>query len=144
MKIQTIDGKGNRATAVRVIFAVVCFAVLFLFSQFAAAQGTFYVEEKKDNKIYVFNNMQSYKMWKEGGEMGVSITRIGAGPNGETMVFDSNDAIHLYNFKHDLPAEVLIVPEEKKPVMKVTWKDGKTTIDTDIAQLNISNRIQVR
>jgi len=144
MKIQTIDGKGNGAMAVRVIIAVVCFAVLFLFSQNAAAQGTFYVEEKKDNKIYVFNNMQSYKMWKEGGEMGVSITRIGAGPNGETMVFDSNDAIHLYNFKHDLPAEVIIVPEEKKPVMKVTWKDGKTTIDTDIAQLNISNRIQVR
>ncbi|MCI0603869.1 OprO/OprP family phosphate-selective porin [bacterium] len=144
MKIQTIDGKGNGTTVVRVIFAVVCFAVLFLFSQSAIAQGTFYVEEKKENKIYVFNNMQAYKMWKEGGEMGVSITRIGAGPNGETMVFDSNEAIHLYNFKHDLPAEVLIVPEEKKPVLKVTWKDGKTTIDTDLAQLNISNRIQVR
>lgn len=144
MKIQTIVGKGNGTIAIHMIFAVVCFAALFLFSQFAAAQGTFYVEEKKDNKIYVFNNMQSYQMWKEGGEMGIAITRIGAGPNGETMVFDSNEAIHLYNFKHDLPAEVLIVPEEKKPIMKVSWKDGKTTIDTDIAQVNISNRIQVR
>ena len=74
----------------------------------------------------------------------VRITRIGAGPNGETMYFDSDNAIHLYNFKHDLTPEVIIKAEEKKPKMSVTWKDGKTTIETDIALLNISNRIQVR
>jgi len=48
MKIQTIDGKGNGVMAVRVIIAVVCFAVLFLFSDFSAAQGAFYVEEIKE------------------------------------------------------------------------------------------------
>ena len=133
---------GSTRTAVLIAFVFMTLVVLFPI--IASAQGSFYVEEKKEDRIYVFNNMKSYQMWKEGGELGVSITRVGAGPNGETLVFDSNEAIHLYNFKHDLPAEVIIVPEEKKPIMKVTWKDGKTTIDTDLAQVNISNRIQVR
>src|SRR5688572_9115240 len=106
---------GSSFPAALTVFAL--FAVAVLFPIVASAQGTFYVEEKKEDRIYVFNNMKSYQMWKEGGEMGVSLTRIGMGPNGETIVFDSNEAIHLYNFKHDLPAEVLIVPEEKKPIM---------------------------
>lgn len=116
--------------------------VLIVAPQRAAAQVTFYHEEAKENRIYVFYNLQSYGEWKSGGEMGKSITRIGYGPGGETVVFDSNEAINYYNYKHNLPIETF--PAEKKPVMKVSWKDGKTTIDTDIAQLNISNRIQVR
>ncbi len=60
------------------------------------------------------------------------------------FIFDSENAIHMYNFKHGLPPEIIIKAEEKKPTMKVSWKDGKTTIETDSALLNISNRIQVR
>ena len=122
--------------------AVFAFALFISFN--ASAQTAFYVEEVKDGRIYVFNDPKMYKMFQESGELEVRISRIGAGPNGETIYFDSENAIHLYNFKHDLPAEVIIKPEEKKPIMKVTWKDGKTTIDTDLAQINISNRIQVR
>ncbi|HET9480356.1 MAG TPA: porin [Candidatus Polarisedimenticolia bacterium] len=110
----------------------------------AAAQGAFYVEVEKEGRIYVFNRMASYEEWKATGEMGRSITRVGAGPNGETIVFDSEEAIHLYNFKHSLPGEVLIKPEEKKPVMKFSWKDGKTTLESDRAVLVISNRVQFR
>jgi phosphate-selective porin OprO and OprP len=108
------------------------------------AQYTFYVEVPKDGRIYVFNDMKVYQDWLDSGEIEKSITRPGEGPNGETIVFDSEAALHLYNFKHGLPAEVMIKPEEKKPIMKVAWKDGKTTIDTDIAQVNISNRVQFR
>src|SRR3990172_9476345 len=108
------------------------------------AQGSFYMEVPKEGRIFVFNNMKVYNDWVQSGELGVSITRIGAGPNGETLVFDSEEAVHLYNFKHGLPGETFIRAEEKKPVMKVTWKDGKTTIETDNALLNLSNRIQVR
>ena len=39
------------------------------------------------------------------GEMGKSITMIGCGPNGETVVFENETALDLYNFKHNLPAE---------------------------------------
>ncbi|MBI2215264.1 MAG: hypothetical protein HYU52_16565 [Acidobacteria bacterium] len=119
--------------------------ILALAAQVALAQGTFYVEEEKDGRIYVFNNMKSYEMWKTGGELGVSITRPGEGPNGETMVFDTDEAIHLYNFKHGRPGEVLVRPEPApKPVMKFAWKDGKTTFESDKAALAISNRVQVR
>ena len=62
------------------------------------------------------------------------------------MVFDSENAIHLYNFKHDRPGQVFKTAAQpaKPPTMKVGWKDGKTTIETDKALLNISNRIQLR
>lgn len=108
------------------------------------AQGAFYMEVAKDGRIYVFNQMKAYEEWLKTGEMGRSITRVGAGPAGETLVFDSEEAIHLYNFRHDLPGEVMIKPEEKKPVMKFGWKDGKTTFESDKASLSISNRMQIR
>ncbi len=110
----------------------------------AHAQGAFYVEIPKEGRIYVFNNMAAYEEFKSTGEMGKSITRIGAGPKGETLVFDSEEAIHLYNFKHDLPGEVMTVQEETKPRMKFGWKDGKTTFESDNAKLVISNRVQIR
>lgn len=131
---------------VRVVSSIVVLllALFALMPQEVRAQGSFYAEETKDGRIYVFNLMKVYSDWKQSGEMGVSITRPGAGPNGETMVFDSNEAIHLYNFKHNLPPEVMIQPEEKKPVQKFAWKDGKTTFESDNAALIISNRIQFR
>ncbi len=125
------------------LIAVVLFLAIFAPAQ-ATAQGAFYVEETKNGRLYVFNDPKQYQLFKDSGELEVRITRIGAGPNGETIYFDSENAIHMYNFKHDLPAEVIIKAEEKKPVMKVGWKDGKTTIETDLATLIISNRIQVR
>ncbi len=121
---------------------MISFLFVFLGTQKADAQGFSYAEETRDGRIYVFNNMKIYQEWKASGEIVKSITRIGAGANGETIVADSIEALQLYYFKHNLPGEV--VEPEKKPIMKVSWKDGKTTIDTDIAQLIISNRIQFR
>lgn len=84
--------------------------VVLLVPYKAIAQGTFYVEEPKDGRIYVFYFVDSYTMWKNGGEMGKSITRIGYGPNSETVVFDSNEAINIYNYKHNLPMETFAAP----------------------------------
>ncbi len=93
----------------------------------AWAQGTFYREVAKDGRIYVFNNMQQFEGWEKGGEMGKSITRVGAGPSGETLVFDSEDAINLYNFKHNLPGEVFAKPKEApKPPETSSVKIGGT------------------
>ena len=78
------------------------------------AQGMFYQEVEKDGRIYVFANGQRYEAFEKSGgaEIGVAITRLGYGPNGETVVFDSEDAINLYNFKHDKPGEVFAKPKE--------------------------------
>lgn len=93
----------------------------------AWAQGAFYREVAKDGRIYVFNNMQQFDAWEKGGEMGKSITRLGAGPNNETVVFDSEEAINLYNFKHNLPGEVFAKPKEApKPAESSSVKIGGT------------------
>lgn len=108
------------------------------------AQGTFYREVPKDGRIYVFNNQRVFMDWEKSGEVGVAITLLGYGPAGETMVFDSEEAIHLYNFKHDRPGDPRPQPTPP-PGPKVSWRDGATTLlFPDIAQVKISNRVQVR
>lgn len=79
----------------------------------AAAQGMFYQEVAKDGRIYVFADGQRYESWSKSGEIGKAITRLGSGPDGETVVFDSEDAINLYNFKHGLPGEVFKKPSSR-------------------------------
>ncbi len=107
----------------------------------AAAQGMYYKEIKKDGRIYVFNDAKRAAAFEQSGEVGTGLTRIGVGPAGETVVGDSETALELFFFKYGI-AEVVEKP--KKPKMEVSWKDGKTTIATDKAQLSISNRVQVR
>ncbi len=81
------------------------------------AQNMFYQEVAKDGRIYVFANGQRYEAFEKSGgsEIGVAITRLGFGPKGETVVFDSEDAINLYNFKHDKPGEVFAKPKPPAP-----------------------------
>jgi hypothetical protein len=81
----------------------------------AYAQNLFYMEVAKDGKIYVFDDQKAYVEFQQTGDIEKKITRIGEGPNGETMVFDSEEAIHLYNFKHNLPDEVIAKPEPPAP-----------------------------
>ncbi|HUG54164.1 MAG TPA: porin [Vicinamibacteria bacterium] len=110
----------------------------------ATAQGMFYREVEKDGRIYVFNDMRAYDRFEKGGEMAAPITRPGYGPDKETVVFDSEEAIHLYNFKHGRPGEVRIQPTPPPPPT-VSWRDGTTTLSfPDRALVRINNRVQVR
>ena len=127
--------------------SLVCLAVLAtLFTAPAAAQvtGLYYQEVEKDGRIYVFNTPERYKSWSEGGEIGTAITLIGRGPNGETVVAENETAADLYFFKHNLPAYERPTPKTVPPAFTVSWKDGKTTIESKSARLDISNRLQVR
>ncbi|MEO8501833.1 MAG: porin [Vicinamibacteria bacterium] len=105
------------------------------------AQGFFYKEVPKDGRIYVFNLGAEYERWAQTGETGRAITRLNYGPGGETVVFDSEEAIDLYNFKHEI-AEVVTKP--KAPKLELVWRDGKTRIATDSAYLELSTRLQMR
>jgi len=115
--------------------------VCALLSTVALAQGFFYKEEVKDGRIYVFNLGAEYERWAATGETGRAITRLNYGPAGETVVFDSEEAIDLYNFKHGI-AEVVTRP--KPPRLELVWRDGKTRITTDNAYLEMSTRLQMR
>ena len=110
----------------------------------AQVTGLFYKEVEKDGRVYVFNTPEIYKMWTEGGEMGVSITLIGRGENGETVVAENETAADLYFFRHNLDGYDHPTPKPATPAFTVGWKDGKTSIESKSAKLDISNRVQIR
>lgn len=107
----------------------------------ALAQGLYYKEIAKDGRIYVFNIAANADRFEKSGEMGVGITRIGVGPNGETVVGDNERALQLFFFKHGISEPV---PDPVQPIQTLVWRDGKTRITTDNAYLEMSSRIQVR
>jgi len=99
----------NRRFATSLRFALpalVTLVALFMQAVPAAAQvGSLYFKEvEKDGRIYVFNTPEKFKLWEASGDMGVSITLIGRGPNGETVVAENETALDLYLFKHGLDA----------------------------------------
>jgi hypothetical protein len=65
----------------------------------------FYREVEKDGRLYVFAVARGLEAWEASGELGRGISRTGYGPSGETVVFDGDDAIRLYDFRHGLPPE---------------------------------------
>ncbi len=107
----------------------------------ADAQGFYYKEIRKDERIYVFNIAEEAERFEKTGEMGRGVTRPGVGPNGETVVGDSERALQLFFFKHGISEPV---PEPPAPLQRIVWSDGKTRITTDFAYLEISNRVQAR
>jgi hypothetical protein len=83
----------------------------------AQVVGLYYQEVTKDGRIYVFNTSERFQSFQKTGEMGTSITLIGRGPNGETVVAENETAIDLFLFKHNLPAyERPTQPPPKSPV----------------------------
>ena len=126
----------------RIASLVAAIALLLACAAGAQAQGMYYKEFKKDGRIYVFNDAKRAAAFEASGEVGVGLTRIGVGPNGETVTGDSEKALQLFFFKYGI-AEV--VEEPKPPVQKVEWRDGKTrfTLGSNF-YMELSNRVQLR
>jgi phosphate-selective porin len=123
-----------RASAIALLALLACAAI-------ASAQGFYYKEVRRDERIYVFNIAEAADRFEKSGDLTQPITRPGAGPSGETVVADSPRALQLFFFNHGI-AEV--VPEPAAPLQRIEWRDGKTRITTNQAYLEISNRIQFR
>jgi len=102
----------------------------------------YYKEFKKDDRYFVFNDAAAAARFEQSGETGVGITKIGVGPNGETVYADSETAMELFFFKHGLSEKV---DRPKPPALNVVWRDGKTrfTLGSNF-YLEMSNRIQPR
>jgi phosphate-selective porin len=128
-------------TISRRVWVVMALLAVLVSASPAMGQGFYYKEITKDGRIYVFNLAAEAERFEASGEMGRALTRPGAGPNGETIVGDSERAIQLYFFKHNISEAV---PEPAAPTQRIEWRDGKTRITTDQAYLEISNRVQVR
>lgn len=121
-------------------------AVLLLAATAANAQvtGLYYKEVEKEGRIYVFNTPERFQQFEQSGDMGISITLPGRGPNGETVVAENETAADLYFFKHNLPGYDRPTPKPATPAFTVGWRDGKTTIETRLARVDLSNRLQFR
>jgi len=94
------------------VLALQIAAVTVLIASPAFGQGLYYKEIVKDGRIYVFNTAARADAFEKSGEMGVGITKLNAGPNGETVVGDSERALQLFFFKHGLSEAV---PEPPPP-----------------------------
>jgi len=131
------------ALAVAALFAIGAGAVQ---AQVAYTANTvtslFYREFKKEGRYFVFNNATAAAAFEQSGETGVGITRIGIGPNAESVFADSETALELFLFKYGLTAEV---KRPSAPPLNIAWRDGKTrmTIGSNF-YLEMSNRVQVR
>ncbi len=138
--------------SIRCAFVAVA-TVLVVGAASSAWAQMFYREVEKNGRIYVFSIGQRYEAFEKSGgaEIGVAITRLGYGPNGETVVFDSEDAINLYNFKHNLPGEVFAKPKEapkprEESFVKVgmtifadyTYQDAPMVLDSDKNSIHFS------
>jgi len=102
----------------------------------------YYREFKKDDRFYVFNDAGAAERFAASGETGTGITRIGIGPNGETVYADGETALELFLFKYGLSEKV---ERPKAPPLNIVWRDGKTRMTLgDSFYLELSNRVQIR
>lgn len=132
---------------VALIACLCALAVALAASPAAQAQvtGLYYQEVAKDGRIYVFNTPEVYKAWNESGEMGRSITLVGRGPNGETVVAENETAADLFLFKHNLPGYDRPTPKPERLFdERVFYRDGRTNIVMKTGAVQISNRVQTR
>lgn len=75
----------------------------------------FYREVAKDGRLYVFAQATELARWEKSGEPGPATTRLGYGPHAETVVFDSEDAIALFNFRYARPEEPRPAARDRMP-----------------------------
>jgi hypothetical protein len=107
--------KRNRKFAVQIAVAGVLAALVVAGTATAQVTGLYYQEVAKDGRIYVFNTFERYQAFQKTDEMGTSITLIGRGPNGETLVAENDTAVDLFLFKHNLPAYDRAAPKPASP-----------------------------
>jgi hypothetical protein len=79
----------------------------------AQVTGLYYQEVAKDDRVYVFNTPEKFHAWEASNDMGVAVTLVGRGPNGETIIAENETALDLYLFKHNLPAYDRPTPKAK-------------------------------
>ena len=104
--------------------------------------SVYYREFKKDGRFFVFNNPAAAAAFEQSGETGVGITRVGAGPSGESVFADNETALELFAFKYGLAIDV---QRPKPPTLNIAWRDGKTRLTLGSGfYMEMSNRIQLR
>jgi phosphate-selective porin OprO and OprP len=139
--MKNVSGK----SAAAMVFAVM--AMLAACAPAASAQtGEYYQEMRVDERIYVFSTEKKYTEYQQSKDMGVAITRLGYGPNGETVIFEDAKAIEMFNKKYgktEAPPVEVKMPDIKLP-FGVQYRNPGLRLSFPKAEINLSHRIQVR
>lgn len=114
----------------------------------ASAQSAdeYYQELRVDDRIYVFSTEKRFTTYQQSKDMGVSITRLGYGPAGETVIFEDAKAIEAFNRKHgksEAPPDDVKVTDFKLP-FGVQYRMPGLRLSFPKAEINLTNRLQVR
>ncbi|HEX9688176.1 MAG TPA: porin [Thermoanaerobaculia bacterium] len=139
--MKNVSGKSVAALVVAVM------AMLAACTPAAWAQtGEYYQEMRVDERIYVFSTEKKYTAYQQSKDMGVAITRLGYGPNGETVIFEDAQAIEAFNKKYgktEAPPKEAKTPDIKLP-FNVQYRMPGLRLSFAKAEINLSNRLQVR
>lgn len=127
--------------------ALAAIAVLAAGPPVALAQSEdYYREITVEDRIYVFSTEKKFTAYEQSKDMGVSITRLGYGPNGETVIFEDAKAIEMFNRKHgktEAPPEEVKPPEIKLP-FGVQYRMPGLRLSFPKAEINLTSRLQIR
>lgn len=128
--------------------ALVALSLIGLAAPSASAQTTdeYYQELRDGDRIFVFSTEKRFTTYQQSKDMGVSITRLGYGPNGETVVFEDAKAIEAFNKKYgtsEAPPEEVTTTDLKLP-FGVQYRMPGLRLSFPKAEINLSNRLQVR
>jgi phosphate-selective porin OprO/OprP len=119
-----------------------------LLTQSASAQttGEYYQELRVGDRIFVFSTEGRFTAYQQSKDMGISITRLGYGPNGETVIFEDAKAIEAFNRKYgksDAPPEDVKGTDLKLP-FGVQYRMPGLRLSFPKAEINLTSRLQVR
>lgn len=73
-----------------------CAASNIVSSHAESSKATNYQVLNKDGRLYIFASSERMASFEKSGELGKGIIKIGCGPNGETVIFDSDEAVKEY------------------------------------------------
>ncbi len=122
------------ARAIRLFLGL---ALLVSFTMTAQVTSLWYKESFHEGQIFVFNSSDTFKAWQESKSLAKPITKTKYGPSGETVLFENETAMDLYNIKHNKDSEVRTVKaSESKPVIPTSLKVG------DSGELKFSGLLQ--
>lgn len=132
----------------RFALALASVSVIGSGAPYASAQTAeeYYQELRVGDRILVFSTEKRYMTYEQSKDMGVSITRLGYGPAGETVIFEDAKAIEAFNRKYsktETPPEEVKTTDLKLP-FGVQYRMPGLRLSFPKAEINLNNRIQVR
>ena len=85
----------------------------------------YFIVMPEDGRLYVFGDAKNYLMYRDHGEVALTRSRIGAGPDGQTVVF----AITNDDVKANRPSMAELIYDKKVPMKDPFYgeivKDGR-------------------